>query len=363
MASAFVQTNGRVIAGEGDPTGGDALVTNLSLFPENSLYINNNTGKLWVRNAEAGVVGDWVGASGGSGDSLFPTTGTGTATGNVIGDLDGFSLQVTKGGTQFLNIETATDAEAVLLRAINATGGGNVALFEGSTGVASAQSTFKSEFNGADLAQIQATASSGVSSIVHTADNHTFNVGVGGTFQVADGTGQYISVSTGDNGVQLSNNTATKVIVVNDDIDGISLSVGSGATRIKLDESDNSITHTADTHTFNAGGEENARVSLGTSFIRGFNPTDNDNYANLTADVDETTAKALIVSNFNDGVKSTLIECFSDATTSSITHTAEHHNFNLQDFANNAAAVGGGLVSGDLYFTNTAGEGIVKIVI
>lgn len=36
---------------------------------------------------------------------------------------------------------------------------------------------------------------------------------------------------------------------------------------------------------------------------------------------------------------------------------------NLQDLANNAAALGAGLVVGDLYYTNVAGDGVVKVVI
>lgn len=35
----------------------------------------------------------------------------------------------------------------------------------------------------------------------------------------------------------------------------------------------------------------------------------------------------------------------------------------LQDFANNAAALAGSLVAGDLYYTNVAGDGVVKIVL
>jgi len=35
----------------------------------------------------------------------------------------------------------------------------------------------------------------------------------------------------------------------------------------------------------------------------------------------------------------------------------------IQEFANNAAAIVGGLAAGDLYFTNVAGDGIVKVVI
>lgn len=45
------------------------------------------------------------------------------------------------------------------------------------------------------------------------------------------------------------------------------------------------------------------------------------------------------------------------------TNLGKFHIGGLQAFANNAAAVGGGLVAGDLYYTNSGGDGIVKIVI
>ena len=36
---------------------------------------------------------------------------------------------------------------------------------------------------------------------------------------------------------------------------------------------------------------------------------------------------------------------------------------NLAPYTNNAAAIAGGLTTGDLYYTNVAGDGVVKIVI
>lgn len=41
----------------------------------------------------------------------------------------------------------------------------------------------------------------------------------------------------------------------------------------------------------------------------------------------------------------------------------DKNNFTLTEYADNAAAIVGGLVVGDLYYTNVAGDGIVKIVI
>lgn len=81
MASNYKQN--KVIQGDGDPEEGDGLCLNLSLFPIGSIYINNTTGKLWSRDADAGVVADWVSQSGGSiegiersGDDLVYTADT-----------------------------------------------------------------------------------------------------------------------------------------------------------------------------------------------------------------------------------------------------------------------------------------------
>lgn len=65
-----------------------------------------------------------------SGSSLFPTTGTGTATGNVIGDLNGLNLQVVSGVSQFFGIETLLDNENVYLVAQNGTNLDNYGVFQ-----------------------------------------------------------------------------------------------------------------------------------------------------------------------------------------------------------------------------------------
>jgi hypothetical protein len=142
----------------------------------------------------------------------------------------------------------------------------------------------RAEFNGADLASILAHAESGVSSIVHTADTHTFIAGAE----------TYLTINSSDNEVRVlgTDGTARSILSVVGNLSG--------------------------------------------------------NDVRFYLEADDDTNQVTIV---------------GDAQANSITHTADHHNFNLQDFANNAAAAGGGLVSGDLYFTNTAGEGIVKIVI
>jgi hypothetical protein len=62
---------------------------------------NEGSGKVWTSDANG--VGDWE-TGGGGGSGLFPTTGTGTATGNVIGDLDGNILEIQQGGNNLFQI-------------------------------------------------------------------------------------------------------------------------------------------------------------------------------------------------------------------------------------------------------------------
>jgi hypothetical protein len=97
--------------------------------------------------------------------------------------------------------------------------------------------------------------------------------------------------------------------------------------------------------------------------LRAFDATDDGNESKLTLNTTENDSEAELSAKFNDGVKEAQIRILTDATTSTITHTADEHIFNLQNFANNAAAVTGGLSVGALYYTDTAGEGLVKIVL
>jgi hypothetical protein len=65
MATDFKQINGLLLQGEGDPTDGDALSTYVPGYPIGTIYVNNSTGKLFVRDAVNGVAADWVSQSGG----------------------------------------------------------------------------------------------------------------------------------------------------------------------------------------------------------------------------------------------------------------------------------------------------------
>lgn len=167
MASGFRQANGRVIVGEGDPAEGDALCTILSLFPENTLYVNNNTGKLWVRNAENGVLADWVGASGAGIDGIESSGGNLTYT----ADTHTFNSQ----GTDFLALNGTVGSESARMRAVNFTGDGNAGQVAASTTNTEGRIYIEAAFNdGAKDAQINLYANATESEIIYTADTHNF---------------------------------------------------------------------------------------------------------------------------------------------------------------------------------------------
>jgi hypothetical protein len=101
MANNFKNV-GTVIGGDGDPSNGDGLCTNLSLFPINSVYINNTTGKVWSRDAAAGVAADWVGQSGGSSylvyTALLSQSGTNAPVATVLENTLGGTVVWTRVG-------------------------------------------------------------------------------------------------------------------------------------------------------------------------------------------------------------------------------------------------------------------------
>jgi hypothetical protein len=75
MANSFKQLNDRISQGEGAPEDGDALSTNLSLFPVGAIYIDNNTGRLYARNSIAGNAADWVNGLVGSTPGIYRFVG------------------------------------------------------------------------------------------------------------------------------------------------------------------------------------------------------------------------------------------------------------------------------------------------
>lgn len=114
--------------------------------------------------------------TGGGGSGLFPTTGTGTATGNVIGDLDGNTLTVQEGGEDFLVVNAIGESSiSSSLAAYINEGDGNTALFEGSVQTTLAQFLFEATFNGGvKSSSISGEANATTSALSYEADTHTF---------------------------------------------------------------------------------------------------------------------------------------------------------------------------------------------
>lgn len=93
-------------------------------------------------------------------------------------------------------------------------------------------------------------------------------------------------------------------------------------------------------------------VSKQNSYVSAFNDTAGGNSALFDLDVGQTAVNMDIHANFNDGVKSARIQAFADATEATLTHTADKHKFvNVQEFADNAAALAGDLEVGMIYRT------------
>jgi len=174
MAQNFRQTIS--VQGDGAPTDGDGLSTNLAIFPIGRIYIDSETATLYVRNTDVGVAADWVEGGGGPGSSsLLPTTGTGTATGAVIGSLDGNTLNIAQGANSFLALDPTANAESATLQAYNTTGSDNSAVFQAVTTNLIAEADISVFFNGgAKAATIELLTDTTTSTIDYTADEHIF---------------------------------------------------------------------------------------------------------------------------------------------------------------------------------------------
>lgn len=175
MASNFRQS--RIVVGDGNPADGDGICTNLSLFPINTLYINSETGAVFVRNTANGNAADYVQGAGGS--SFLPITGTGTATGDVFGELDGNSFNIRHNGNNFILVDPTPDSEQAFFRALNTTDFDNSGEFVGNTTAGDAVAYMTAVFNGGEkLAKIQAESNETESLLKYDADKHRFSSGV-----------------------------------------------------------------------------------------------------------------------------------------------------------------------------------------
>lgn len=249
----------------------------------------------------------WEDAAGGS--SLFPVTGTGTATGNVIGDLDGNTLSVQQGGNDFLLIDPTANGESAILRAFNATDGGNAGRINGATTDEGAEFNMVASFNGVtEVARIDAEANASGALLFYSADTHTF-------------TGNFKSGSANAW-----------------DLDGNTLSVQHGGLNfLFIDPTVN---------------DESAALAA-------YNTTGFGNYARIQNLANDVRTQFTIDGNFNDGTKVSSIVGFADATTSTITYSADTHTFNGDNYlhrSGTAMADGAAAEAGTLLNAPVAGN-------
>jgi len=160
--------------------GGSGTVTNIATGLGLSGGPITTTGTLLVDTANASILSRQRAANtyaliGAVSNPLFPVTGTGIATGNVIGSLAGNILTVVESGNEFLNITPTAGSEGVVLQAFNTTAGDNRGGIYGLSDNAAASSSIYADFNAsADRADIVLSAASGVTSIAYSAGTHTF---------------------------------------------------------------------------------------------------------------------------------------------------------------------------------------------
>lgn len=100
------------------------------------------------------------------------------------------------------------------------------------------------------------------------------------------------------------------------------------------------------------------------AMLRAYNTTDDDNIATFLAETQNTQASITIIANFNS-VKAALILGQADVTVATLEYQADTHTFTgqavfngVQEFADNAAAITGGLATGAIYRTGD----VLKIV-
>lgn len=120
----------------------------------------------------------WISQSvlgGGGGSSFLPVTGTGTATGNITGDLDGNILSIEEGGLYWLLLNPTAGSEQASLRAFNTTGSGNQGVLGLNATNTLAVATLTSDFDGASqLSRIELATDATTSTATYTAGTHTF---------------------------------------------------------------------------------------------------------------------------------------------------------------------------------------------
>lgn len=306
----------------------------------------------------------WSAAGGGQNFATADLTFTGDRT----HDLDGNQLEIQQDGANWIVLNPG--GEQAFIRAFNPTGAGNSGLIESTTGNAFGQVTLQGIYNdGGNLASIQILAHSTNSQILASANEYQNTFAASVNFTRSGDDWLRLDGQNFRSQILSTDGTAGSQLVLQSDLLGtdvyflLEADDDTNSVTIRGDAVANSITHTAAEHLFIAGGETNLRVTINEVLLRAFDPTNDDNVGIFSSNVGINEAVTQFGSQFNGGVFLAFIETQSDATLSKITYTAGHHNFNLQEFADNTAAMAGGLIAGDLYYTDITGDGIVKIVI
>lgn len=182
MASNFKQVNDRLIAGDGDPSDGDGLSTNLSLFPINTIYINNSTGKVFARDAANGVAADWVSQEAGGTGGIDDVLAVGQAlVDNRTIQLNEKTLYIVQsigGGdlTTYFSVDPSPGYETSTLRAYNIASDSDARFKAQVDDSLTAHSQMEADFgNGVKVGRLEVLATSTASSATYTADKHIFN--------------------------------------------------------------------------------------------------------------------------------------------------------------------------------------------
>lgn len=195
-----------------------------------------------------------VGGSGGS--SLLPVAGTGTATGNIIGSLATFTLDIKQGSNSFININPTAGSEQALIQAFNTTGDGNYGEFVGGATNTSAIATLQAVFDdGTKTAGLVAVADATTSTLTATAttttitsDNATGTTTsaghVVGVNSLTTGTGQYIASSSMTSGNLLNIVSTSTALAANNEGLNIAISGANGTNAITATGGRISVTNT-----------------------------------------------------------------------------------------------------------------------
>ena len=238
-------------------------------------------------------------------------------------ELGGSELSFTEAGNSLLYM---ADGQSTL-RAFNPTDNDNISSSTFVSGATSGTFAVLTSFNNlAKYSQISGLADVDSSIINYTSDKHVFF----GDIVLQDLAGNGAGVVAVDNNGLLSWSAAgggTTIYTGDGTIDDATrtVTISAGNSLIWDGGAGSSITSTADSHTFNAGGEQNGFISLTGSSIRSFEGTDDDNISVLSVSSDDEETAFNLSSSFNGGAQSASIQGISDVSSSELNYFADLH--------------------------------------